>query len=105
VPRLLAGMTYTATGFSNPVRVIFQAIFRPQLVEDTRETVAVHFLTGIRRVREEEHVVERLAYRPVSRAVLWVSNALARMHHGRVNAYAAYGLLALLAALILARVI
>jgi hypothetical protein len=34
-----------------------------------------------------------------------VSNALARMHHGRVNAYAAYGLLALLAALILARVI
>ncbi len=105
VPRLLTGMTYTATGFSNPVRVIFQAIFRPQLVEDTRETVAVHFLTGIRRVREEEHVVERLVYRPVSRAVLRVSNALARMHHGRVNAYAAYGLLALLAALILARLI
>ena len=105
VPRLLSGMTYTATGFSNPVRVIFQAIFRPQLVEDTRETVAVHFLSGIRRVHEEEHVVERALYRPVAQAVLWLSSALARMHHGRVNAYAAYGLLALLAALLLARLV
>jgi hypothetical protein len=42
-------MTYTATGFSNPVRVIFRAIFRPTIVEDTRETVAEHFRTAIRR--------------------------------------------------------
>ena len=42
-------MTYTATGFSNPVRVIFDAIFRPTTVEDSRQTVGEHFRTAIRR--------------------------------------------------------
>ena len=49
IPKLLPELTYTATGFSNPVRVVFQAIFRPNIVEDTRQTVAVHFRTAIRR--------------------------------------------------------
>ncbi|HTQ76524.1 MAG TPA: proton-conducting transporter membrane subunit, partial [Burkholderiales bacterium] len=49
VRRLLPEMTYTATGFSNPVRVIFDAVFRPTTVEDTRETVAEHFRNAIRR--------------------------------------------------------
>jgi hydrogenase-4 component B len=33
IPKLLPEMTYTATGFSNPVRVVFQAIFRPNIEE------------------------------------------------------------------------
>ena len=40
IRRLLPERTYTATGFSNPVRVIFRAIFRPTIVEDTREIAA-----------------------------------------------------------------
>jgi hypothetical protein len=44
--RLLPEMVYTATGFSNPVRVVFNAIFRPTTVEDTKETVAKHFRNG-----------------------------------------------------------
>ena len=58
IPRLLPQMTYTATGFSNPVRVVFQAIFQPNITEDTRQTVAVHFRTAIHRQREETHVVD-----------------------------------------------
>ncbi|HUN28930.1 MAG TPA: proton-conducting transporter membrane subunit, partial [Alphaproteobacteria bacterium] len=34
---LPAEMTYTATGFSNPVRVIFDAIFNPTQIENRRE--------------------------------------------------------------------
>ena len=56
VRRLLPEMTYTATGFSNPVRVIFDAIFRPTTVEDTRETVAEHFRMAIRREKERVHM-------------------------------------------------
>ena len=37
VRRLLPEMTYSATGFSNPVRVIFDAIFRPTTAEDTSD--------------------------------------------------------------------
>jgi hydrogenase-4 component B len=96
VRRLLPEMTYTATGFSNPVRVIFDAIFRPTTVEDTRETVAEHFRNAIRREKERVHLVDRLVFRPVRSAALALSRALAAMHHGRINAYATYAFIALL---------
>ena len=100
VRRLLPEMTYTATGFSNPVRVIFDAVFRPTTVEDTRETVADHFRTAIRRDKERVHLVDKLVFHPVKTATLGLARGLAVMHHGRFNAYAAYALLSLLAVLI-----
>ncbi len=96
IPRLLPQMTYTATGFSNPVRVVFHAIFRPNITEDTRQTVAVHFRTAIHRQREETHVVDRVFLRPVGAAVRGVAGFLAGMHHGKLNAYVVYVLAFLL---------
>jgi hydrogenase-4 component B len=90
IPRLLAEMTYTATGFSNPVRVVFQAVFRPNITEDTRQTVAVHFRTAIRRSREDTPIVDRLFLRPVRSVMAGTANMLAGMHHGRLNTYVAY---------------
>jgi hydrogenase-4 component B len=103
IPRLLPEMTYTATGFSNPVRVVFQAIFRPDIVEDTRETVAVHFRTAIRRRRDETHLVDRVFFHPVGDAIGWVARLLAGMHHGRLNAYVAYTVVLFLVILLLYR--
>jgi hydrogenase-4 component B len=103
IRRLLPEMTYTATGFSNPVRVIFQAIFRPTIVEDTRETVAEHFRTAIRREREEVHIVDRFVLQPFRRAALRFANGLATMHQGQLNAYITYGLLGLVVVLLLVR--
>lgn len=103
IPRLLPAMTYTATGFSNPVRVVFQAIFRPNIVEDTRETVAVHFRTAILRRREEVHLVDRLFFHPVGKAIGWMAKLLAGMHHGRLSAYVAYLIVFLLLVLALFR--
>jgi hydrogenase-4 component B len=96
IRRLLPEMTYTATGFSNPVRVIFQAIFRPTIVEDTRETVAEHFRTAIRQTRVEVYVTDRAFLRPVLSGAARIAHLLARMHHGRLNAYVAYVLATLL---------
>lgn len=92
IPVLLPEMSYTATAFSNPVRVVFQAVFRPNVTEDTRETVAVHFRTAIRRRREETNIVDRLFFHPLGFGIGWVAALLARMHHGRLNAYVAYAL-------------
>ena len=103
IPRLLPQMTYTATGFSNPVRVVFQAIFQPNITEDTRQTVAVHFRTAIHRQREETHVVDRLFLQPVGAATRWIAGFLAGMHHGRLNAYVTYVLAFLLLVLFLYR--
>jgi hydrogenase-4 component B len=97
---LLPEMTYTATGFSNPVGVIFQAIFRPTIVEDTRETVAEHFRTAIRRERAEVHIVDRFVLQPLRRAALRFAGGLATMHRGQLNAYTAYVLVTLVIALL-----
>jgi hydrogenase-4 component B len=102
VVRLLPEMSYTGTGFSNPVRVIFDAILQPTAVEDTRETVAEHFRTAIRRKRTSVHIVDRVVLMPVRRAGFTMANGLAAMHHGRLNAYVGYGLLALIIALLVA---
>jgi hydrogenase-4 component B len=96
VRRLLPEMTYTATGFSNPVRVVFDAIFRPTTVEDTRETVAEHFRTAIRREKERVHLADKLVLQPAQAAASWLARALASLHHGRINAYLTYVLLTLL---------
>ncbi len=101
VRRLLPEMTYTATGFSNPVRVIFDAIFRPTTVEDTSETVAEHFRMAIRREKERVHLVDKLVFQPVRSATLWFARGLALMHHGRLNAYVTYAFLALLIVFVL----
>jgi hydrogenase-4 component B len=103
IPRLLPEMSYTATGFSNPVRVVFQAVFRPNIVEDTRETVSVHFRTAIHRRRDDTHLVDRLFFHPVGDAVVWFAKVLAGMHHGRLNAYVSYILGFLLVILLLYR--
>jgi hydrogenase-4 component B len=100
VRRLWPEMTYTATGFSNPVRVIFDAVFQPMTVADTRETVAEHFRIAIRREKERVHLVERLVFKPTREAAFWCAAVLATMHYGRLNAYAAYALLSLLIVLV-----
>ena len=100
---LLPEQTYTATGFSNPVRVTFSAIFHPGEVEDSSEMVAEHFRVAIRREAEEVHVLDRLVYRPIRAGATMLAAGLARMHHGRLNAYVGYVLLCLLLVLLLAR--
>ena len=103
IPRLFPEMTYTATGFSNPVRVVFQAIFRPHIVADTRQTVAVHFRTAILRRRKSTYLADSLLFYPVNDAVIWIARRFASMHHGRLNTYVAYALGFLLTILILCR--
>jgi len=97
--RLRPGTTYTATGFSNPVRVVFHALLRPQTVEDSTEAVAEHFRTAVRRVFAAPHLTDRLLLDPAVATVRRLANTLRRMHHGQVNAYSAYVLAVLLVSL------
>lgn len=105
VRQLFPEMTYTATGFSNPVRVIFDAILRPRTVEDTEETVSAHFRVAIRRSEEPTHLVDRWVLDSLTHALMRVAGWVARMHHGRVNAYVAYVLMTLVAFFLIATLI
>jgi len=97
--RLRSGYTYTATGFSNPVRVVFHALLQPQTVEDSTEAIAEHFRTAIRRKDIAPHLADRLVLDPVVAIVRRLANLLRSMHLGQVNAYSAYVLLVLLLSL------
>ncbi len=97
-------LTYTATGFSNPVAVTFSAVFHPTRVEDSSEMVGHHFRMAIRRLVKEVHVVDRLVLDPVNTRIHEVANRLARMHHGRLNSYVAYILATFLTILLSARI-
>jgi hydrogenase-4 component B len=98
MPALLPAMSYTGTGFSNPVRVVFNAIFRPAVGYE-RVTIHQHFRDAIRRSREDRFLADRLVAAPVIAAVLALARLLARMHHGRLPAYVGYALTTLLCTL------
>jgi hydrogenase-4 component B len=94
-------MTYTGTGFSNPVRVIFDAVFRPA-TQDERETVHEHFRTAIRRGHEDEFLPDRFIVSPLATLAQRSARTLARMHHGHLEAYVLYALTTLLALFLIA---
>jgi hydrogenase-4 component B len=93
---LLPGLTYTATAFSNPVRVIFAALLTPAASEASTEAVAVHFRTAIKREYTEVHVIDLFVLQPPIKILRKLAAVARRMHVGHVNAYAAYVLLAML---------
>ena len=99
--RLLPRFTYSATGFSNPVRVIFEALLVPRAPVQNEVIVAQHFRTAIRRTVEDSYALDRWLFVPLGGAAARVAHLLARMHHGRLNAYVTYAVLCILLAMIL----
>ncbi|WP_322014186.1 proton-conducting transporter membrane subunit [Paraburkholderia sp. J12] len=100
--RLVAHLTYTATGFSNPVRVIFQAILAPVKPAQQEVVVAEHFRTAIKRTETESYALDSWIFLPLTLLAIRAAQLLARMHHGRLNTYVVYAIGALLAAMLLA---
>ncbi|MEY2343007.1 proton-conducting transporter membrane subunit [Acidithiobacillus sp. IBUN Pt1247-S3] len=98
--RLRPEMTYTATTFAAPVRVVFQGLFHP--VVETQEERQGAFVLTRRYHQVITNVSERLVLHPISRAAFFIADKLARMHKGRVNTYASYILLALVLVLVIA---
>ncbi len=93
-------LTYTATGFSNPVRVIFGALLSPAARQQTTAAVATHFRTAIKREYTEVHVIDRFVLQPPIDILRTLAGQARRMQVGHVNAYAAYVLIAMLVVLI-----
>lgn len=102
IVRLRPDMTYTATVFSAPVRVLFHAVFDPEVSRQEQHQGA--FLTARTQHEVRVHVVNRLVIRPTADAARRVAVRLAELHHGKVTAYAAYVLAALVVVVLTARI-
>lgn len=98
-------MEYTATSFSQPIRKIFKAFFRPrnsiqrEFYADSnqymRKTIRVESTT---RSLFEEHL-----YTPVVSATIFLFDKIRRIQTGKVNSYLLYILITLVLLLILVR--
>ena len=103
--RVTPAISYTATGFSNPVRVIFEAILQPSTSEDSVEAVARHFRTAIKRNPVDVHIVDQLILNPTVAGMQRLAGLARLMHVGHVNAYAMYILVTMLFILVLGALI
>ncbi len=102
--RLWPDMSYSATGFSNPVRVIFKSIFSSAQREDSQVAVAGHFRTAIRKPPQDTYIVDRVFLLPLVAGVKLLAGLMARLHRPAVvNAYAAWVFIVLLFVLVMNR--
>jgi hydrogenase-4 component B len=103
IVRLRPEMTYTATVFSAPVRVLFHAVFSPEIAREEQRQGA--FLTARTHREVRVHIVDRLFIHPAVAAVQRTADRLAELHHGKVTAYAAYVLAALAIVVLVVRIL
>ncbi|MDD3759368.1 MAG: proton-conducting transporter membrane subunit [Acidithiobacillus sp.] len=96
--RLRPEMTYTASTFAAPVRVVFRSFLRPS-VQSTEDRQGA-FLLNLRHSEVINNISERLIIGPIRSAATAIAALLARMHHGKINTYAAYILAAMVLALL-----
>jgi hydrogenase-4 component B len=93
IVRLQPEMTYTATTFSAPVRVLFHAVFDPEVAREEQRQGA--FLTARSHRETHVHIVDRLLVMPLMIAAQATARFVARMHHGKITGYAGYVLASL----------
>jgi hydrogenase-4 component B len=94
--RLTPQMEYTATAYSKPLRMIFQAIYRPRRRIQADFAVSRYFTKSIRFESHIEPTFEQLIYRPVNRAILRFSRRVRLIQTGSLSAYLFYIFITLL---------
>jgi hydrogenase-4 component B len=95
-------MQYSATGFAKPIRLIFQAVIRPQRIVALDRPASPYV---VRSVRYQE-TVHPIYERPYARAVhllVGASHRIRALQNGSVRAYLTYIFVTLVVALVLAR--
>jgi hydrogenase-4 component B len=98
--RLTPQMEYTATAYSKPLRMIFQAIYRPRRRIQADFAVSRYFTRSIRFESHIEPTFEQLIYRPINRAILRFSRRIRLTQTGSLTTYLVYIFLTLIALLL-----
>jgi hydrogenase-4 component B len=103
IPRLQPEMSYTATTFAAPVRVLFHAVFSPEVArQEQRQGV---FVTTRQHREVRMQLVDRVLIHPLGDAAQWLAARLARLHRGNVTAYAGYVLISLIVVMLATRIL
>jgi hydrogenase-4 component B len=81
---------YTATAFSKPLMMIFDAVYRPTREVETLSGVSPYFPREVRYRAHIEPTFERFVYGPLTRGVLGLAERLKVLQAGSLHAYLSY---------------
>jgi hydrogenase-4 component B len=101
IPRFVPRMQYGGVAYSNPARLIFNAFYRSRATLTSVSPAARH---GEGRIEYEQEVpapLERILYRPLSRATEFVAARVKILQSGSVNQYVLYIFIMVLIILVL----
>jgi hydrogenase-4 component B len=87
---LTARTEYTATAFSKPLMMVFRGIYRPTRQVEALAEVSPYFPSEVRYHAEIEPTFERFVYRPLTRGVFRVADAMKMLQAGSLHAYLGY---------------
>ena len=97
---LTARTEYTATAFSKPLMMIFDAVYRPTRQVESLATVSPYFPEEVRYHAEIENTFERYVYGPLVRGIFRLADGMNVLQAGSLHAYLAY-VIALVVSLVL----
>jgi hydrogenase-4 component B len=90
IPTFTARMQYTALAYSNPLRLIFNGLYRSHHRFDARRPAARHLDGVIDYTQQVPDPFERELYRPLLHALDALSRRAQALQSGSVNHYVAY---------------
>ena len=97
-----AALQWTSAGFTKPLRLVLETVFR------TRREFEIQTESGVVRLvryrAEVPHLFDTLLYGPVQRVALRMAAVARRSQSGSLHAYIVYLLALVLALLVLARI-
>lgn len=98
-------MEYTATSLSQPIRVVFRALYKPRMniIKDHYFASNPYINKSVRVESETRDVFEENLYVPVVNATVAFFDRIRRIQTGKVNAYLLYVMITLALLLLLAR--
>lgn len=99
-----ARMEYTATSFAEPLQRVFDEVLRPDLDVDVSHRAESHYyIEAVRYSRGIHDAFERWMYEPILRWAGRLGRAARALQNGSIHRYLGYGLVALIAVLVVAR--
>jgi hydrogenase-4 component B len=101
IPRFTAAMTYTDLAFSNPIRIIFNGLYRSRASTTAESTTSPHSEGRTIYRQEIPPPFEHTLYRPVLKVLEGVTRRAPIIQSGNINQYVAYIFVIVLIVLIL----
>ncbi len=95
-------MTYTASGYSKPVRIAFQKIIQPSRSLNLTQGSFYYPMHYVYQSKVRSWA-EAFLYQPVLRSVLYLAHLIRRIQNGQVQSYLAYLFITLIVVLLLVK--